>query len=459
MKLELNANQRLDPYLVRNLDFDKNKLSVRIFNATIPFLNFYRPTQVGLTASLGMARCYKIITSQEKKSKKIYKVAFAVFQVSLSIIAPTMTAGASHGLNIIEKIYLISRDLLKDQQRADMREGFFQGVVSILNSAIYISSLYFAAPIVIAVSLVSQALFEMYRGYKEYKAGRYLESGANLLLASIRLYQAQPIIKKYYQEYQKEKPLEKGIHGEFKIQFEAQITDIINQNNEFKTIRLKKPTSWKFMPGQYLEITLAGSQAKKPAILAIASGINDDYIEITAKPNSNPEHSNYCLNALVGDHLIVSAPLGSYYPIDLISPKTPVYILGGGSGLTALKSLMESLPQNADKKLIYSAKTYEELIYKNEIEEWKEQGSIISLTQQKKEGFEEGRITQYLVFDAIDPNAFFFLCGSKQMVLDTAKLLIDSGVSKESIYGSLPVLASENGPVFRADHPKMQLLS
>lgn len=240
-------------------------------------------------------------------------------------------------------------------------------------------------------------------------------------------------------------------------QFSAEIVDVVKENKDFKTLRLKRPKDWDFQPGQYLEIRGENSSATKPAILAIASAIDDEYIEITAKPNDNPNHSNYCLNSQIGDYLTITGPLGSNFPLDLVTSETPVLILGGGSGLTALKSIMNSLPENSDAKMIYSSKTYEGLLYHEEIEKWKSEGHIISLTQDHREGFHEGRITEHLQYQQLKPNTLVFICGPKELVLQTAQELVEMGVPRECIYGSLPATAKEGGPVYRGDHPKMMV--
>lgn len=239
-------------------------------------------------------------------------------------------------------------------------------------------------------------------------------------------------------------------------QFSGQIVGVMKENTEFTTLRIKRPPDWDFQPGQYLEIKAENSGANKPAILAIASGVGDDYIEITGKPNPNSSHANYCLNGNVGDHLKITGPLGTHFPIHLVDEKTPVLILGGGSGLTALKSLMDSLPCGTDAKMIYSSKTAQELLYHDDIEKWKAQGHTISLTQEKVEGFDNGRITDHLVNMPIKPHSLIFLCGPKELVLATAKMLVEKkGVPRDMIFGSLPVKASDGGPVFRGDHPNM----
>lgn len=247
-----------------------------------------------------------------------------------------------------------------------------------------------------------------------------------------------------------------SVNNESNIQFTTEVLGVVSENSEFKTLRLKRPKDWSFQPGQYLEIKSTNNPAKKPAILAIASGMNDDYIEITGKPNANPEHANFLLNSLVGDSLTINGPLGTHFPLELITDESKVFVLGGGSGITALKSLMESMP-DVETKLIYTSKTFKELIYNDEIEKWKTKGHIISLTKEQKENYAQGRISDLLKPEEINSKSLFFLCGPKQLVLETAKVLISMGVPKESIFGSLPVLAKDGGPVFRGDHPIMNL--
>lgn len=238
-------------------------------------------------------------------------------------------------------------------------------------------------------------------------------------------------------------------------QFSAEILEVIEENKDFKTLRIKRPKDWNFIPGQYLEIRSENSGAIKPAILAIASSIKDDYIEITGKANSDPNHAHYCLNGRVGERLIITGPLGSNFPLNLITNDTPVYVLGGGSGLTALKSVMDSLSENAKVKMIYSSKTSQEMFYKKKVEQWRSLGHTISFTQDQVEGYAKGRITDHFKKERFAKNALFFICGPKELVLETTKILVGLGVPRESIYGSLPATAKDGGPIYRGDHPKM----
>lgn len=238
-------------------------------------------------------------------------------------------------------------------------------------------------------------------------------------------------------------------------QFSAEIIEVINENNQFRTLRIKRPKDWNFQPGQYLEIRAENSNTTRPSILAIASSINDQYIEITGRITNDPNHPNYCLNTEMGGYLTITGPLGSSFPFHLITSENSVLVLGGGSGLTALKSVMESLPEGTDVKMIYSSKTEKEILYREQIEKWKSEGHIITLTQDNAGNYAEGRITKHIMHQRLNPNPFVFICGPKDLVIDTADVLVEMGISREFIYGSLPATAKEGGPVYRADHPKM----
>lgn len=236
-------------------------------------------------------------------------------------------------------------------------------------------------------------------------------------------------------------------------QFSTKVIGTKTQTQGLKTLRIKCPKGWNFQPGQYVEIR--SKKSANPAILAIASGVKDGYIEFTGMPSDNPAHPNYCLNCQSGDQLLITGPLGSSFPLHLVTSDTPLLVLGGGTGITALQSVMRSLPKNTETQLIYSAKSTEHLLYKKRCEKWKAQGHVISLTQEKAKGYDVGRITEHLNHADLSSNTLVFICGPMELVLETAKKLIEMGVSSERIYGSLPYAAKDGGPVFRGDHPKM----
>jgi cardiolipin synthase A/B len=238
------------------------------------------------------------------------------------------------------------------------------------------------------------------------------------------------------------------------------ITQVDNEPSGFKTLHLEPPPEWSFKPGQYLEIRSGGhlfnGLLKGPALLAIASGTNDKEIEVTARSSMSIAHKNRALHRSKGQSLEVTGPIGTSFPIDLIKPSTEVLLIGGGSGLTALRSVMHSLPEQNNAQLFYSTKTYNETLYQQEIDQWAKQGHVISLTQEEREGFAHGRVTELLKKREIKPEALAFICGPAGLVKAVVRELLEKGLDRTRIFASLPAGAKEGGPVFRGDHPKLR---
>ena len=87
------------------------------------------------------------------------------------------------------------------------------------------------------------------------------------------------------------------------------ITQIDEEGGGFKTIHFQKPPHWEFQPGQYLQVrsgNFISSVIKSPATLALASGINDNDIQITARSRWLPWHSNHALQRSEGRTLEIT---------------------------------------------------------------------------------------------------------------------------------------------------------
>jgi phosphatidylserine/phosphatidylglycerophosphate/cardiolipin synthase-like enzyme/NAD(P)H-flavin reductase len=237
------------------------------------------------------------------------------------------------------------------------------------------------------------------------------------------------------------------------------IEQIIDEGAGYRRIRLSRPGGFQFQPGQYVEVRSGGimsrATGKAPAILAIASGANDPFLEVVARPSVLPWHPNHCLGRTEGQQIQIVGPLGTSFPMEQIKHDTRVVLIGGGSGLTAIRSVMRSLPTHSNLQLIYSAKTSQDLMYSDEVNRWIDQGHVICLTQEKQCGFAEGRVTEYLPSDSIAESDLVFICGPQGLVKDSILDLKKKGVSETQIFVSLPYGAKQGGPVYRSDHPRV----
>lgn len=107
-------------------------------------------------------------------------------------------------------------------------------------------------------------------------------------------------------------------------------------------------------------------------------------------------------------------------------------------------------------KLIYSAKTEEDLIYQPEICQWNDEGHVIALTQESHHTFATGRVTEHLKQNFPPPEAYVFICGPIPLAKSVLQILLQGDHPKEQIFVSLPYEARQAGPIYRADHPKLR---
>jgi cardiolipin synthase len=232
------------------------------------------------------------------------------------------------------------------------------------------------------------------------------------------------------------------------------IEEVIEEGNGYKTLRLERPEGWAFTPGHYIEVgsgNILSEMTKGLSKLAIASGVNDSHIEITARASIKPWHPNRPLRREEGETLQVTGPLGTGFPLADLKPNQKLIVIGGGSGLTAIRSIMRSLPHSADVSLYFSAKTQNDLFYKEDVVRWREKGHTIALTREQAPGFSQGRITNFLEKSDFPNDSLVFLCGPEEMIYASIKLLDKKGISRMQMFASLPRQALQGGPVYRAD--------
>lgn len=138
-------------------------------------------------------------------------------------------------------------------------------------------------------------------------------------------------------------------------------------------IRLEKPEDYEHIPGQYIKVSIAGSNYF--SYLAIASHPEESYIELLI----NLGGVNACkICALpVGSFLDISQALGPGFDVDRFTGKT-IYLVTHGSGISAIKPLIEELRKNRHRfgqiLLIYGVRTPADFAFKPLIRNW--MGSI-----------------------------------------------------------------------------------
>ena len=146
-----------------------------------------------------------------------------------------------------------------------------------------------------------------------------------------------------------------------------------------------------------------------------------------------------------GDSLYLRGPYGNSFPFEEIKGKN-IYFIAGGIGLAPLRSLINMVFDNRKDfkriKLLYGAKTPDELCFKDELEAWKKiPDTEVWLTVDKPcdgWGCRVGVVTELWKDTHVHPeNAVAIVCGPPIMMRFAAMKLVESGFKDNEIIMTL----------------------
>jgi ferredoxin-NADP reductase len=195
------------------------------------------------------------------------------------------------------------------------------------------------------------------------------------------------------------------------------------------------------LAGQHLDLRLTaddGYQAQRSYSISSAFD-GKPQLEITVERVDDGEVSPFLLDELrVGDRLELRGPIGGYFtwtPGD----GGPLLLIGGGSGVAPLMAILRARAHAGDRtpvRLLYSARTADELLYQAELGALAEAGSgfqlVTTLTRGAPQGWtgEQGRIgREMLAARGFPPEdrPCAFVCGPTPFVEAIADALVALG--------------------------------
>jgi ferredoxin-NADP reductase len=220
---------------------------------------------------------------------------------------------------------------------------------------------------------------------------------------------------------------------------EATIRAIRPETPSAKTLVLDVPGWPGHAAGQHADIRLTaedGYQAQRS--YSIASGPESADLELTVERIEDGEVSPYLTeDALPGDGFELRGPIGGYFVWDP-ARDDPLLLVGGGSGVVPLMAMLrhrQALGSTVDARLLLSARTLEDVFYREELEELAA-GPVdvrITLTRGDAPPGWDGwtrRIDRDMLVEvgpepAQRPRAY--VCGPTPFVEEAARLLVELG--------------------------------
>jgi ferredoxin-NADP reductase len=151
----------------------------------------------------------------------------------------------------------------------------------------------------------------------------------------------------------------------------AEVADVIVETPQTKSLVLAVPGWEGHLPGQHVDVRLTaedGYQAERS--YSIASAPSGERVELTVERLDDGEVSPYLTHELrKGDKLEIRGPIGGYFAWD-VDRGGPLLLVAGGSGVVPLMAILRhraATGSHIPTRLLYSSRTFDEIIYREEI--------------------------------------------------------------------------------------------
>ena len=214
----------------------------------------------------------------------------------------------------------------------------------------------------------------------------------------------------------------------------ATIADVKPETSRVKTIVFDVAGWPGHRAGQHVDVRLTaddGYQAERS--YSIAAPADDERVELTVENVDDGEVSPYLTEeARAGDELEIRGPVGGYFVWDADHPGR-VLLAGGGSGIVPLMAMIRQRGQ-IPTTLLYSARTLEDVIYREELEHLQRDGLdvVLTLTRSQPEGWtgHSRRVDTDLLAEVAPPpdgRPVAFVCGPTPFVEAVALALVELG--------------------------------
>jgi len=226
----------------------------------------------------------------------------------------------------------------------------------------------------------------------------------------------------------------------------ATVKAVRTETPEVKTLTLTLPGWTPHRPGQHYDVRLTaedGYSTQRSYSIASEPERTGE-IDITVERIADGEVSPYLDDTVVvGDRFEVRGPIGGYFVWDKLVGG-PLLLVAGGSGIVPLMAMLRhraAAGVENPARLLYSARTYEQIIYGLELETLaKKDGLAISytLTRSQPAGWKgyTRRIDDAMLKEVSAPlgrDALAYICGPTALVEVAADGLERVGLATERI--------------------------
>jgi sulfhydrogenase subunit gamma (sulfur reductase) len=199
--------------------------------------------------------------------------------------------------------------------------------------------------------------------------------------------------------------------------------------------------AFRYRPGQFLELSVFGAGEAPFCIASSSHGC--DTFDVTVRRLGQVTTALHELGE--GAQVGVRGPLGNWFPFDEVAGKHILFV-GGGLGLAPLRPQIQDVFRESDRfpsiTVLYGARTAEDLIYRDELDQWQQQEGITCLltVDVATDGWSGnvGVVGSLLDRVKIDVSqGVAFVCGPPIMIRFVVQDLVGMGFAEDDIITTL----------------------
>ena len=226
----------------------------------------------------------------------------------------------------------------------------------------------------------------------------------------------------------------------------AAVVELVDETARTRSIVLDLPDWPGHRAGQHVDVRLTaedGYQAQRS--YSIASAPEDGDLVLTVERLEDGEVSGYLTDELrPGDELELRGPIGGYFVWEASLLGGPLLLIAGGSGVVPFRAMLrhhQATGSDVPVRLLYSARTIDDVIYRDELARLALQDGIdISsvLTRAWPEDWQgyRRRIDRAMLDEVSWPSTehpLVFICGPTAFVESAAEALVELGHEPDHI--------------------------
>lgn len=225
--------------------------------------------------------------------------------------------------------------------------------------------------------------------------------------------------------------------------------DIIRLRDETPRVRslLLSVPGWPgHHAGQHVDVRLTaegGYQAQRSYSLASRPG--EPLIELTIQRLEAGEVSAYLAGeARPGDRFEIRGPIGGHF-VWRPGSTEPIFLVAGGSGIVPLMAMLReraAAPVRPPARLLYSSRTFEDIIYHDELYRMAADDSDLQITHTLTDSQPEGWQGEHRLIDKAmineagfppDSEPIVYVCGPTGLVEAASNFLVELGHTADRI--------------------------